>query len=50
MNKNEMMHAPIMPIAAKPSQYGVDPSLVKKRVAEMPGMCSLKLLPWSCLT
>ena len=43
MNKNEMMHAPIMPIAAKPSQYGVDPSLVKKRVAEMPGMCSLKL-------
>lgn len=43
MNKNEMMHAPIMPIAAKPSQYGVDPGLVKKRVAEMPGMCSLKL-------
>lgn len=43
MNKNEMMHAPIIPIAAKPSQYGVDPGLVKKRVAEMPGMCSLKL-------
>ena len=43
MNKNEMMHEPIMPIAAKPSQYGVNPDLVKTRVAQMPGMCSLKL-------
>lgn len=43
MNKNEMMHDPIMPIAAKPSQYGVNPDLVKTRVAQMPGMCSLKL-------
>ena len=40
---NKLMHPPIMPIAPKPSQYGIDPSLVKKRVAEMPGMCSLKL-------
>ncbi len=36
-------HAPIMPIPAKSSQYGVDPALVKKRVAELPGMCSIKL-------
>ena len=43
MDKNAMMHPPIMPIAPKPSQYGIDPSLVKKRVAEMPGMVSLKL-------
>ena len=43
MADNNMMHAPIMPIAPKPSQYGIDPSLVKKRVAELPGMCSLKL-------
>ena len=32
MEKKEMMHPPIMPIAPKPSQYGIDPSLVKKRV------------------
>ena len=32
MADNNMMHAPIMPIAPKPSQYGIDPSLVKKRV------------------
>jgi hypothetical protein len=38
-----MMHKSIIPIAAKQSQYGVDPSLVKKRVAEMPGMVSLML-------
>ncbi len=37
------IHAPIMPIAAKPSQYGIDPSLVHKRVAEMPGMVSVRL-------
>ena len=43
MAYKDLMHAPIMPIAAKPSQYGIDPALVKKRVAEMPGMCSLKL-------
>ena len=43
MDKKEMMHPPIMPIAPKPSQYGIDPELVKKRVAEMPGMVSLRL-------
>ena len=39
MADKTLMHAPIMPIAAKPSQYGIDPALVKKRVAELPGMC-----------
>jgi hypothetical protein len=38
-----MMRKPIKPIAPKPSQYGIDPSLVKTRVAEMPGMVSLLL-------
>mgnify|MGYP003294126954 CR=1 FL=1 len=41
--ENKLMHPPIMPIAPKPSQYGIDPALVKKRVAEMPGMVSLRL-------
>lgn len=36
-------HAPIIPIPPKPSQYGIDPKLVKTRVAELPGMCSLDL-------
>lgn len=35
------MRKPIMPIAPKASQYGIDPSLVKTRVAELPGMTSL---------
>ena len=39
MCNENLKHAPIMPIAAKPSQYGIDPSLVKRRVAELPGMC-----------
>ena len=43
MRNDTLKHTPIMPIAAKPSQYGIDPSLVKKRVAELPGMCSLQL-------
>ena len=43
MRNETLKHAPIMPIAAKPSQYGIDPSLVKKRAAELPGMCSLQL-------
>jgi hypothetical protein len=43
MKCEEMMHAPIKPIAAKPSQYGIDPSLVKTRVSELPGMVSLLL-------
>ena len=29
MRNETLKHAPIMPIAAKPSQYGIDPSLVK---------------------
>jgi hypothetical protein len=37
------MHEPIQPIAAKPSIYGIDPSLVKTRAAELPGMVSVKL-------
>lgn len=43
MANNELMHAPIMPSAPRSSQYGVDPSLVKTRVAELPGMVSLQL-------
>lgn len=38
-----MMRNPIMPIEPKPSQYGIDPSLVRKRVAELPNMVSLQL-------
>lgn len=38
-----LMHPPILPIPAKPSQYGVDPQLVKTRVAELPGFVSLRL-------
>ena len=41
--ENKMMYPPIMPIAPRPSQYGIEPALVKRRVAEMPGMVSLKL-------
>lgn len=43
MTSQEMMHKPIKPISAKPSQYGIDPSMVKMRVSEMPGMVSLLL-------
>ncbi|MCS7233146.1 MAG: hypothetical protein N3C62_00070 [Synergistetes bacterium] len=35
------MRAPIMPIPPRKSQYGIDPSLVKKRVSELPGMTSV---------
>ncbi|QQO10944.1 hypothetical protein [Breznakiella homolactica] len=38
-----MMRETIRPIDPKPSQYGIDPKLVKKRVSEMPGMVSLML-------
>ena len=38
-----MMHKPIAPMTPKPSQYGIDPSLVKMRAAELPGMCSLMI-------
>lgn len=37
------MNKTITPIAAKPSQYGMDPLLVKKRASQLPNMCSLKL-------
>lgn len=37
------MRKSITPIVPKASQYGIDPSLVKTRVAELPGMCSLML-------
>lgn len=39
----KLMHPPILPIAAKPSQYGIDPEYVKTRASEMPGIVSLKL-------
>lgn len=38
-----MMHNPIKPMAAKSSQYGIDPSIVRTRGAELPGMVSLQL-------
>lgn len=38
-----MIKASIKPIPPKPSQYGIDPSLVKTRVAELPGMTSVRL-------
>lgn len=41
--KNNLLKSPIMPISAKESQYGVDPSHIKKRVAEMPDMVSVSL-------
>ncbi|MBE6083027.1 MAG: hypothetical protein E7205_10125, partial [Tissierellaceae bacterium] len=37
------MNKPITPISAKPSEYGIDPSLVKKRAAELPNMVSIML-------
>lgn len=43
MNKEAMIHKPIRPIEPKPSQYGIEPSLVKTRVSELPNMVSLKL-------
>lgn len=38
-----MMYNTITPIAAKQSQYGIDPSCVNKRAAELPNMVSVKL-------
>lgn len=35
------MRPPIAPIPPRKSQYGVDPSLVKRRVSELPGITSL---------
>lgn len=37
------MRPPITPIAPRASQYGIDPSLVKTRVSELPGMTSVTL-------
>lgn len=37
------MRPPITPIAPRQSQYGIDPSLVKTRVCELPGMTSVTL-------
>lgn len=37
------MRPPIKPIPARPSMYGIDPSLVKTRVSELPGMTSVAL-------
>lgn len=37
------MNSPIQPIQPRVSQYGIDPSLVKRRVAELPGMTSVSL-------
>lgn len=38
-----MKQAPITPLAARPSQYGIAPGLVKKRLAEYPEMTSLMI-------
>ena len=38
-----MIYKTITPIAAKQSQYGIDPSCVRKRAAELPNMVSVKL-------
>lgn len=35
------MRPPIPPLAPRKSQYGIDPSLVKRRVSELPGITSL---------
>ena len=42
INEN-MIYKPINPITPKPSQYGIDPSFVKTRASELPGMVSIKL-------
>jgi hypothetical protein len=38
-----MKRNPIPPLAPRPSRYGIDPTLVKKRFADLPGMTSLSL-------
>lgn len=37
------MRPPIVPITPRQSMYGIDPSLVKTRVSELPGMTSVTL-------
>ena len=36
-----MIRKPIVPAPPRESQYGVDPSLVLKRMADLPGMTSV---------
>jgi hypothetical protein len=38
-----MRRAPIQPLPPRASRYGIDPGLVKKRFADLPGMTSLLL-------
>lgn len=38
-----MMRPPITPLPPRKSQYGIEPSLVKTRVSELPGMTSVLL-------
>ncbi|GEO27685.1 hypothetical protein AAC03nite_34700 [Alicyclobacillus acidoterrestris] len=38
-----MRPSPIQPLPARSSRYGIDPQLVKKRFAELPGMTSVTL-------
>ncbi len=38
-----MMRPPITPLPPRLSQYGIEPSLVKRRVCELPGMTSVLL-------
>ena len=35
------MRPPIPPLPPRKSQYGIDPSLVRRRVSELPGITSL---------
>lgn len=37
------MRAPIKPLPPRKSQYGIDPTLVKRRVSELPGMTSVMI-------
>ena len=38
-----MKRPPIPPREPRVSAYGIDPSLIKKRGAELPGICSLRV-------
>src|SRR5512140_3721995 len=37
------MRPPIVPMPPRKSQYGIDPSLVRRRVSELPGITSVSL-------
>jgi len=43
MDFEKLMHEPIKPIPPKQSIYGIDPSLVKTRISELPNIVSLYL-------